>query len=325
MMGQTRQQQHHLLGFPFLLAAFPHSQALLVLATGGLDHRPAIILICDLRRRQVAPRGHQHGVLIAPLLFGGPDDVLPSGATEAPGAQDGGDLALFTGRGPPWAHLLAQLPHSSLVPDVGDHLRAPAQDPIAHSRCAAAPLQADDEALPDLPRPAPLRFQLDQRGFQGRYGSGFAPPQGLVPNFPLGTGRHSQGFPPRFAPVASPPSALAACGLRVNRHGGHIGIHPQPLLMERVAGGASIALEIVVRDALQLCHILRRTRVQGASNARLVGTALPPKGPLDSLIDFNRDVTLGNCLRPQSIPNSPSSSFSVGQYLTAFWAMLTGS
>jgi hypothetical protein len=201
---------------------------------------------------------------------------------------------------------------SALAP--GDCFWPPPESPGSGSQCARPscrpPLQADDAALSALPCPAQRAFPLDQRRLQGRYGGGFAPPQGRRPNLPSGTGRQPQGLPTRLAPVAPPPGARTAFGLRAYGQGGHLGSHPQPRRLDRGSGGDAIALEIVPRDALQLGHMLRRTRGQGARHGRLVRTALTPTGALHGGIDCARDVTLGAGLRPPEDPPPPLAPLS---------------
>ena len=46
MMGQTGEEQDHLLGFPLVLPPFDQPQRLFILAKGRFDHGAAVIRIC---------------------------------------------------------------------------------------------------------------------------------------------------------------------------------------------------------------------------------------------------------------------------------------
>jgi hypothetical protein len=51
------------------------------------------------------------------------------------------------------------------------------------------------------------------------------------------------------------------------------------------------------------------TGLQGADNCRLVRTARLPKGPLHRWVDANRDMALGNGLRPTEEAQEPIEQF----------------
>jgi hypothetical protein len=57
MMGEASQEQHELLGFPLVLAAFDDPYALFVLTEGGFNPCPPIIGIRDRKRGEVRQGG----------------------------------------------------------------------------------------------------------------------------------------------------------------------------------------------------------------------------------------------------------------------------
>src|SRR4029450_8259208 len=86
VMGEAGQEQHELLGFPGVLAAFDEAQALLVWAKRGLAQGAAIVGSGYGQGPQVGQRSHQGGLLRAALRFGRAHDPLASRATEPRGA-----------------------------------------------------------------------------------------------------------------------------------------------------------------------------------------------------------------------------------------------
>src|SRR5919197_6458771 len=71
----------------------------------------------------------------------------------------------------------------------------------------------------------------------------------------------------------------------------------------------TIALQVIPRHPAELGDRLRCTGLQRARNRRLLGTARPPKGPLDGWIEANGDITLRNRLGPTQDPQQAIEQF----------------
>src|SRR5207245_9807254 len=67
----------------------------------------------------------------------------------------------------------------------------------------------------------------------------------------------------------------------------------------------TIALQVIPGHPTELGHCLRGTRLQGAGNGGLLGTARPPTGPLHGWVDANGDVALGDGLGATEDPQQP--------------------
>jgi len=174
-MGKPGEQEHSLLGFPRVLAPLHHAHALFVLTKRGLNRRPAVVGIGHRGGLQVGQGRDQHGVVVATLLLGSPNDPLPRGATEARRVGNDGQLTSRTGRGLPGASTLAQLAHPPTMTDFGDDLIAGPHHPAEHLRGPNAPVQAEDDASLALLCPAETGFDVTEGRFQGWDHRGFAP------------------------------------------------------------------------------------------------------------------------------------------------------
>src|SRR2546430_2322918 len=71
----------------------------------------------------------------------------------------------------------------------------------------------------------------------------------------------------------------------------------------------TIALQVIPGHPTELGHCPRGTRLQGAGNGGLLGTARPPKGPLHGWVDANGDVALGDGLGATKDPQQPIEQF----------------
>src|SRR5689334_20883557 len=116
--------------------------------------------------------------------------------------------------------------------------------------------------------------------------------------FPIIARRPPQDLAPGLAAIASHPGALAALRLDANGHGGDVYIDPQQALGEAMMRRLAIALEIIPGHPTELVNRLHGTRVQGAGDGRLLGTARPAKSPLHGWIHTNRGIALGDGLGP---------------------------
>jgi hypothetical protein len=141
-MGQAGQQQHSLLRLPPALPAGHQPQRLLVRAEGRFAHGPAVIGIGHSQRLKVGPGGHEHRLLVPALLLGRADHPLPRGSAKAVGTADGRHLPARARRRMPGAKPLSSLPSPSAVPDLRDHLRAPAAAPMEPHGGPKAAVQA---------------------------------------------------------------------------------------------------------------------------------------------------------------------------------------
>src|SRR5512145_642485 len=137
-------------------------------------------------------------------------------------------------------------------------------------------------------------------------------------DFAVWTRRDPERFAARFAAVASHPGPLTALGLGANRHGGKIDIHPQPRVMEAVAGCDAIAFEIVPGHLFKLCNMLRGTGPQGPRHGRLLGTARPPKGPLHGTISPTGNIILRDGLGAAADPAQDIEQFVDGAIADRF-------
>src|SRR5207245_9443049 len=71
----------------------------------------------------------------------------------------------------------------------------------------------------------------------------------------------------------------------------------------------TLATQVRPAPTAALSHCLRGTRLQGAGNGGLLGTARPPKGPLHGWVDANGDVALGDGLGATEDPQQPIEQF----------------
>src|SRR5207245_8494042 len=100
-------------------------------------------------------------------------------------------------------------------------------------------------------------------------------------------------------------------------------IHPQPVLVEPMAGCDPIPLEIIPGHPCKLGDVLRRARAQRAGDGRLVGTARPAKGALHRGVCPKVTLLWAMVLAPQRMPTRASSTLSIGRCRMVFWGTLT--
>ena len=188
-MGQARQQQHHLLGFPLALPAGDQPSGLFILAERRLDHGTAVVGIGQGGRLQGGHGGHQHRLLVPAFGLGGPHDPLPGCATAAMRLEHRRALAPGARGGLPGPEGLAQFPHPPAVADFCDDVIPATEQPVADVGGPKASIQAEHHPLAALPRPAQAGFPCAARRFQCRDCRGFASQQGLMEDFTVITGR----------------------------------------------------------------------------------------------------------------------------------------